>query len=333
MNKTKKQLTFLCVGSATQDVFLSNSPEIAPACGAPEDCFFEIPLGAKVNVNKVDFSTGGGATNAATTFARAGEHAIFMGQVGRDPAGEIVTKTLDEEGINTAGLTAVGRYHTGYSVLLLAPGGERTILTYRGASTHFKPENFDLTHLDIDQDADWLYVTTLNGHFEILDELFREAKKRGMKIAFNPGKGELSDVKKLRSLLSDVEILIANKEELAQCFKGETLEELVRKAHNYCTVVVGTDGANGAMAMDQTSFAEAGLYNPESRVRDRTGAGDSFGSGFVLGYARGLGLKKALVYGGANSDAVVQKIGAKTGILSSYTDLNKMKIKIRPSNY
>jgi sugar/nucleoside kinase (ribokinase family) len=327
----KKPLTFLCVGSATQDVFLSHSPEFVPACENPEECFFEIPLGAKINVNRVDFSTGGGATNAATTFARAGEHAIFMGQIANDPAGAAITNTLDEEGINTAGLATTNRHHTGYSVLLLAPNGERTILTYRGASTHFKPDNFNLSR--IEQNFDWLYMTTLNGHFEILDELFREAKKRGAKIAFNPGRGELADPEKLRPLLADVDILLANREELKQCFTGDSLEELVRRAHAFCPVVVGTDGATGAAAIDKTSFAVAGLYNADSKVVDRTGAGDSFGSAFVLGYARGLGLKQALIYGGANSDAVVQKIGAKTGILRDYDDLKDMKIDLRPANY
>jgi sugar/nucleoside kinase (ribokinase family) len=326
-----KPLTFLCVGSATQDVFLSHSPEFVPACDDPDNCFFEIPLGAKVNVNRIDFSTGGGATNAATTFARGGEHAIFMGQIAHDPAGAAITKTLDEEGISTSGLAVAEKYHTGYSVLLLAPSGERTILTYRGASTHFTTANFDLAR--IEENFDWLYVTTINGHFEILDKLFREAKERGAKIAFNPGRGELADTEKLRSLLSDVDILIANREELSKCFTGESLEELVRHAHNYCPVVVGTDGSAGAAAIDKTSFATAGLYNPKSRVADRTGAGDSFGSAFVLGYARGLGLKKAIIYGGANSDAVVQKIGAKTGILRDYTDLHDMEISIRPTNY
>ncbi|MDR1969867.1 MAG: carbohydrate kinase family protein [Candidatus Nomurabacteria bacterium] len=331
MKPKQNPLTFLCVGSAVQDVFLSNSPEFVPACDNPEDCFFEIPLGAKINVNNIAFATGGGATNAATTFARAGEHAIFMGQIANDPAGVEITKVLDEEGINTAGLATSYKHHTGYSVFLLAPSGERTILTYRGASTHFLFTNFDLTR--IEQDFDWMYVTTLNGHFEILDKLFHDAKKRGAKIAFNPGKNELADQKKLKPLLSDVDILLANREELSKCFTGENLEELVRQAHNYCPVVVGTDGAAGAMAIDKTSFAVAGLYNAESRVIDRTGAGDSFGSAFVLGYARGLGLKKALIYGGANSDAVVQQIGAKTGILTSYTNLHSMKIDIRPTNY
>lgn len=324
-------LTFLCVGSATQDVFLSHSPELNPVCENPEECFFNIPLGAKINVNKIDFSTGGGATNAATTFARSGERAIFMGQIAHDPAGAAVMHALDQENIDSSRASYSTRYQTGYSVLLLAPGGERTILTYRGASTHFQPKNFDLDN--VETQFDWIYVTTLNGNFEILSRLFDQTKARGAKIAFNPGKGELAEADKLKGLLSDVDILIANKEELASCFSGQTLNELVRRAHNFCPIVVGTDGSNGASAIDKTSFASAGLYNPKSAVTDRTGAGDSFGSAFVLAYAKGLGLKKALIYGAANSDSVVQKIGAKSGILRDYNNLRDMKIDIRPADY
>lgn len=326
-----KSLTFLCVGSATQDVFLSHSPDFTPVCENPDECFFNIPLGDKVNVNRIDFSTGGGATNAATTFVRAGENAIFLGQIAHDPAGVAVTRMLDEEGIDSTHTKYSSRYHTGYSVLLLAPGGERTILTYRGASTHFHPENFDLT--SVESHFDWVYISSLNGHFDILSRLFDQIKARGGKIAFNPGRGELARPDKLKPLLSDVDILLANKEELAQCFTGRSLEDLVRRAHSYCPVVVGTDGKNGAIAIDKTSFAVSGLYNPSSLVIDRTGAGDSFGSAFVLAYAKGLGIKKALIYGAANSDAVVQQVGAKAGILRDYDDLKNMKIEVRPANY
>lgn len=324
-------LTFMCVGSATQDVFLSHSQEFVPVCENPDECFFNIPLGAKINVNKIDFSTGGGATNAATTFARSGNGSIFIGQISNDPAGVAVTHALDAEGIDSSYTSYSSKYHTGYSVLLLAPGGERTILTYRGASTHFDHASFDLDK--VKTDFNWAYISTLNGHFDILSRVFDQIKARGGKIAFNPGKAELASPEKLKSLLIDVDILLANKEELSKCFTGSTLEELVRRAHTYCPVVVGTDGSNGACAVDKTSFAIAGLYNPNSKVIDRTGAGDSFGSAFVLAYARGLGLKQALIYGAANSDSVVQRIGAKTGILSNYNNLRDMDIRIQPTNY
>ena len=70
----------LSIGAAVQDVFLSHSEEFKAVCLNPEECFMQLTLGSKADVNKIDFTTGGGATNAAVTFARQGLEAEFMAQ-------------------------------------------------------------------------------------------------------------------------------------------------------------------------------------------------------------------------------------------------------------
>ena len=111
------------IGAAVQDVFLSNSDEFAPVCANPEECFMQLELGAKADVNKINFGTGGGATNAAVTFARQGLEAIFMGTIAHDPAGMAVLADLDKEGVDTTHVSYSDKYNTGYSILLLAPSG------------------------------------------------------------------------------------------------------------------------------------------------------------------------------------------------------------------
>ena len=65
----------IAVGAGVQDVFLSQSDALRPVCESPERCFAKLELGAKADVNQIHFSTGGGATNAAVTFARQGHEA------------------------------------------------------------------------------------------------------------------------------------------------------------------------------------------------------------------------------------------------------------------
>ncbi len=179
----------LAIGAAVQDVFLSHSDEFKPVTDKKADeTFMRLELGAKADVNNINFTTGGGATNAAVTFARQGLHAQFMGTIGHDPAGQAVLDDLDKEGVDTAHVNYSKRYNTGYSVLLLAPNGERTILTYRGASTHYDAKHFDLSEAN----ADWLYVSSMAGSMQVLNKLFNQAKELGMKIMFNPGKRELA---------------------------------------------------------------------------------------------------------------------------------------------
>ena len=319
---TTKIPTILSIGAAVQDVFLSQSDEFAAVCKDPKDCFLQLELGAKADVNNIDFSTGGGATNASVTFTRQGMHALFMGTIGHDPAGEAVLADLDKENVNTDHVSYSDKHNTGYSVLLLAPNGERTILTYRGASTHYQAAEFDLTNVD----ADWLYVSSVAGQMDILDKVFSQAKEKGIKVFFNPGKGELSQLDKLKALLPDVDVLCVNRDEMKLIVEGEELEELVRHGLNYVPTVIISDGPNGVAASDGKTMVKAGMYE-DVPVTDRTGAGDAFGSGFLSQWATGKSLKESIVFGSANSTNVVTKIGAKVGILHQGVTLHEMPIE------
>jgi len=315
------QPKILAIGAAVQDVFLSHSDEFAAVCKNPHECFMQLELGAKADVNNIDFSTGGGATNAAVTFARQGLEAAFMGTIGHDPAGQAVLDDLDRENVDTTHVSYSPKYNTGYSVLLLAPNGERTVLTYRGASTHYDAKQFDIS----DVQADWLFVSTVTGQMNILDKLFRQARDKGMKVFFNPGKKELAQPEKLKALLEDVAVLSVNKEEMQHIVHGETPEELVRHGLNLVPVVIVSDGPNGVAASDGKTIIKAGMYE-DVKVIDRTGAGDAFGSGFLSQWAAGKSLRDSIVFASANSTSVVTKIGAKAGILPKAARLHDMPL-------
>lgn len=312
----------LSIGAAVQDVFLSHSDEFKPVTDrSAHEVFMKLELGAKADVNNITFSTGGGATNAAVTFARQGLRAEFMGAIGHDPAGQAVLDDLDRESVDTTHISYSDRYKTGYSVLLLAPNGERTILTYRGASTHYDAKHFNLK----DVEADWLYVSSMAGSMEVLDKIFAQAKAKGMKIMFNPGKGELHQTVKLKALLEDVDVLSVNKEEMATIVEGNSLDELALHALHYVPVAIVSDGPNGVVASDGKTLVRAGMYE-DVKVIDRTGAGDAFGSGFLSQWAQGRSLKDAIIFASANSTSVVTQIGAKAGILHHGVRLHEMPL-------
>jgi ribokinase len=323
----KKHIKIISIGAAVQDVFLSHSEEFVPVSEkTTHEQFMKLELGAKADVNNITFSTGGGATNAAVTFARQGLDAVFMGTIGHDPAGRAVLDVLDHEGVDTTHVSYSHKFNTGYSVLLLAPNGERTILTYRGASTHYHLKDFDLTGAD----ADWLYISSLSGNMELLDKVLHQAKKQGIKVMLNPGKGELKQPAKLKGMLDDVDILTLNREEIQTIVEGASLEELVRHGNHYVPVVIVSDGPNGVVAGDGKTIVCAGMYQ-DVKVIDRTGAGDAFGSGFLSQWAQGKSLVDSIIFASANSTSVVNHIGAKTGILPKGTKLHHMPIHEKPA--
>ena len=308
------------IGAALQDVYLIDHDDF----GTNSRGFFnQIELGTKVDIDKIKFSTGGGATNAATTFARYGHESIFMGCIANDPAGQAIVNSLDDEGIDSSYITYLNRLQTGYSVVLLAPSGERTILTCRGASAHFNalnPDDLDTVY------PDWLYVTTFRGDMDALDQFFTKAKSLGAKIMFNPGNLELQHSRKFLGLLSDVDVLLVNKCEAQKVVEGTILTELIAKMKNYVPNVIITDGNQGAIATDGKEVYRIGLYE-DVKIKDSTGAGDAFGSGFLAAYADGKSFKDSLIFASANSTSVVQHIGSKDGILSKNTKLHNMPIE------
>lgn len=308
------------IGAALQDVYLVDHDDF----GTNSRGFFnQLELGTKVDIDKIQFSVGGGAMNAATTFARNGHESIFMGCIANDPAGTAIINSLDDEGIDSSYITYIDRAQTGYSVLLLAPSGERTILTCRGASAKFELLNPD----DLETiNPDWIYVTTFRGNMDMLDQFFTKAKSLGSKIMFNPGNLELQHRRKLLGLLSDVDVLLVNKFEAKQIVEGSSLTELIGRIRNYVPAVIITDSNQGAIATDQIEVYRVGIYE-DVRVKDSTGAGDAFGSGFLAAYANGKSFKDSLIFASANSTSVVQKIGSKAGIINQNTKLHNMPIQ------
>lgn len=313
----------ICIGAAVQDVFLLGKI-FRSHRDEDGDRVQEFELGSKNDVEEVIFSTGGGATNAAVTFARQGMHAFYMGKVGNDVAGRAVLEALHQDDVDTSLVAVADKTGTGYSVLLLAPSGERTILTYRGASTHYDLKTHDFH----DQKADWIYLSSFEGNFEALETIFEYAKSHDIKIAMNPGKKELAEKTRLKKLLPGLSVLSANKQEMQMLFRGDSLVELATVASETVPVVIVTDGPGGAAACDGQKIVRAGMYE-NVPVVDRTGAGDAFSSGFVAMIAKGETLEHAIRFASANSTSVVSKIGAKTGILHEGVRLHEMPMRIR----
>jgi ribokinase len=313
----------ISIGAAVQDVFLQG--EIFRAHRDKGESVEEFTLGSKNNVQGIYFSTGGGATNAAVTFARQGFHSAYMGQLGNDVPARAILEDLHKDSVNVELIKRTAHVNTGYSVLLLAPNGERTILTYRGAAVDFKIKSHDF----MTSKPDWLYISTLSGDYESLKEIIHYARKNHIKVAINPGKGELKHGHEFKDLIPDISILCVNKEEAQMIFRGETTSDLVRHAANHIPFVIITDGPHGSVASDGQKLYAAGMYD-DVPVVDRTGAGDAFSSGFTAMIAAGETMEKAITFASANSTSVVSKLGAKAGILEANAHLHHMPIIIHP---
>lgn len=310
------------IGAASQDVYISGKGIKSQLNIIDNEHVESLRLGSKLTVDNLDFASGGGATNAAVTFARQGLNSSFIGKLSNDLPAQGIIADLDKENIDSRYVIYDDSRGTQYSTVLLAESGERTVLVYRGISETHRPQDYE--QVDFSQ-YDWLYVTSFGGAMEALDYIFQKASAAGVKIAFNPGDRELNQPDKLKPLLEDVAVLLVNKEEAQKIVEGEELEELTLHLLHYVPTAIISDGPNGVVASDGRTLVRAGMYE-DVKVIDRTGAGDAFGSGFVSQWALGKSLKDSVIFASANSTSVVTKIGAKAGILYTDTLLHDMPI-------
>jgi len=273
------------------------------------------PLGSKVEVEELFFSPGGGGVNSAVTFARQGFNTAAVGVLANDIGGNEILKFLKDEGVETKMfLKSEGGLGTAYSLVLFSSSGERTILTYKGEG-----KNFDENKIKWDEvEAKWFYVDSLGGNLNLLEKIIETAKEKGVRIAMNPGGKTLEHgLDALRPYLDSIDILALNKEEAARLtgidYENEKeifkfMDEIVKG------IFIMTKGPEGAVVSDGEKIYRVGAINREAV--ERTGAGDSFNSGFVAGYIQSDGdIEEALKLAMVNAENVVSYIGATKGIL------------------
>lgn len=311
------------LGSALQDIYLIDRDDFAGAEVAGQSIFSKLTIGDKIDIDRVSYEIGGAGTNSAVSFARYGHETIFIGNISRDAAGEAVMACLDEENVDSS-YVEFARGGTGCSVVLLdAKKGERTILTHRGASAKFgnlKADDLELIS------PDWLYATSLRGDMETLTQFFKKARQLEAKVMFNPGELEIKQLSQVLGLLKYVDVLLVNKREASKIVPGAVLVELLGRLANYCETVIITDGEMGSIATDHHEAWRMGVYE-QVRLKDATGAGDAFGAGFLAKWADGAKFQDALQFAAANATSVVQKYGAKAGILYGNEDLHPMPMQ------
>ncbi len=303
-----KSFDVISFGSAIVDIFLKSADfRLVKNKGKTIICQ---PYGAKIELKKRVICSGGGGTNTAVSFARLGLRSAVVARLGRDLFSQLIVDELEQEGVITDFLVRKEE-ETDTSVVLIGPDGGRTILVYRG-STRLEIEDINWSRLS----SRWFYLASLEGNLNLVERLIDFARKRKIRIAWNPGEKELRQRERIIRLANQVDLFNLNREEM---------EELARErlgAKNFwpkvkelgARLVIVTNGRDGAylLSSDNLIFRPAPARSPV----DETGAGDAFGSTFVAGLIRGFTLEAAFELAMVNAASVVQKIGAKAGLMN-----------------
>jgi ribokinase len=305
----------VCVGSATQDVFIKSdlSKIVRISDVLAEKSLLCYDYGSKVNIDNIEFLTGGGASNTAVGFARLGLSAAFVGKVGKsDDAGARVIGELQADGVDVRHAAYSSTYGTGYSVILVSFEGDRTVLTFRGANNSLDETDVNWDILD---ECRWLYMSGLSGRSaEMAHALARRAAEKKVKLAFNPGSSQLkTKIRGLGEILAVTDVLVLNREE-AEMVTG------IAATRRYVDTQVCTECGKCVDACAQGIFqkTDAGIAVRGAELCKRCGAClEACGDGAVLAEPWTYNLQEifaALLAAGAKSVVITDgKAGAQAG--------------------
>jgi ribokinase len=317
-------------GSATRDVFVrSDDFEASPSEHSASGSACCFPLGAKIEISDLVMDTGGGGTNSAATFGRLGHQTGAVVCIGKDDAsGNDILSVLKSNGVSDEFVQKYEEDQTAFSLVTLIGSGERTILVYRGASSHLSADKIPWPKTK----AKWFYITSLGGRLDLMEKILDHAEKNDIKVAWNPGSKELKNgLDKLEPLIRKATIFNLNLEEAMRLLNTDD-----RDVKNLLSAIKGltkqaviiTDGIRGAYATDGNKAWHSGTIDVH-RV-NVTGAGDAFGSGLVAGLMEKNDLPYGMAVGTWNATGVVQATGAKQHLISEYPsdeDIDRVEIK------
>jgi ribokinase len=213
---------------------------------------------------------GGGGANVAAWLAHAGADVALVGRVGDDTLASVALDGLDGADLRVS--CAAGE-RTGVCVVLVAPGGERTMLPDAGA-------NDGLTADDLPDD---LFVAGnvlyLSG-YTLLRTASRAAAQAALARARGAGMATVLDAASAAPLQRDpqfaaaageIDLLLANADEAAVLGDEHGAREVVVKL-----------GARGATWSDgRTTVSQPA--QPAEAI-DTTGAGDAFAAGLLTAW-------------------------------------------------
>ena len=295
-------------GSATGDIFVKmkewpgqNGASASPAEAASQFCFNR---GDKIETGDWQIFSGGGGANTACTFALQGLKVAYCGIAGNDYFGGLVQQDLKSRGVDLRFFNQVKSRQTALSVILSSGQNDRLIFAGPGVC-HFMTEK-DIAWSKIKK-TKWFYIAPLHHQScDLLKPLVDFAIENKIKVALNPSEFQIKNKQdELKQVMAKVDVLLLNFDEAA--WLGKEIQSSGAK------LVVVTEGEKGATIFDGHNFYTAGIFPIEAI--ERTGAGDSFGSGLVAGLLSKNDIKYAIRLAMANSASCLKEAGAKNGLL------------------
>jgi sugar/nucleoside kinase (ribokinase family) len=283
------------VGDVMLDVVVRPLGPIAPTSDTPSD---------------IRVARGGSGANFAVSLRLSGHDTCYVGARGRDSSSEIFANALTSAKVTSA--LEVVDAPTGTVVSIVAEGGERMMLTDRGANSLLSA---GFVEAQLAAPFDHLHVSG----YLLLDPATRaiaEGALRHAKEHSSSTSVDVCSVAPLRAMTSQVFLrsathaaeIFANEEEALELTDTEDVEEAADVLSRLFGEVVITRGSKGALC----AIGEERFHVDAHRVAvlDTTGAGDAATGAYLGARLHGVAPAQALAIAMEAAARVVGGLGA-----------------------
>tara|TARA_A100001011_G_C14275269_1_gene828896 strand:+ start:495 stop:1421 length:927 start_codon:yes stop_codon:yes gene_type:complete len=254
--------------------------------------------------------SGGSVANTMVGLSQLGNEVGFIGKINDDQLGEKYQDGLVKEKVKYLYSKKKESSPTGTCLILITPDAERTMCTFLGIAGKINENDLNIKAIKESE------LLLLEGY--LWDEgepkkAFEKAIKSSNKSAMS-----LSDLfcverhkKHFLSLVkNELDIIFANEQEIKSLIGLNNFGDVISFVKELKKLVIITRGNKGSVAINK---GEVISFESQKNLilKDLTGAGDLFASGFLHGYTKRFTIKDCLKKGTEMSSKIIQIYGAR----------------------
>ena len=262
------------------------------------------------SLNIEETVSGGSVANTIVGLSQLGNEVGFIGKISDDDLGKKYEEGLKNENVQFFYSKKKEVIPTGTCLILITPDSERTMVTFLGTAGKINESDIDTNAIKNSE------ILFLEGY--LWDEgdpkkAFEKAINNSNKVAMSLS--DLFCVERhkphfLELVKNKLDITFANEQEIMSLIDVKKFDDVINFARELNKLIIITRGDKGALAINNNEVVECSAKK-NLKIKDLTGAGDLFASGFLHGFVNNKPTKESLEIGTKMASKVIQIIGAR----------------------
>lgn len=271
----------------------------------------------KINVERIEIHAGGVTGNNLTQVARLGANAGWLGLIGNDESGRLITRAFAEDGLDLSGIEVIAGEKSTFTWIPVDAQGERCIYMFPNVNGKLSAEQVRTRFAGHIVKARHFHTEASQLPLPPVCEGMRIAHEAGVRVIFDLdvapsyfAQARLGTAKDLVEALQLVDVLKPCKA-AAREISGETdYEKMAAKLLRLGPKIVAvTMGAEGCLIASGNTMDHVPAFHVS--VVDTTGAGDAFMGGLSYSLLQGWDLPNSGLFANSCAALCCTKVGAR----------------------